>query len=419
MCGEKLTKSSGSLRSFQHRNFRLWFFASFLGNMGTWAQRIAQYWLVLELTDDAFQLGIVAGLQSLPYIILSSFGGKLADRFSMRKMIILLNLSASLWAAILGVLVISGDAQIWHVYIIATLLGISSAIESPITQSFLTQLVPPEDISNSISLRSVNFNTARLFGPAVSGFMINAFGTGPSFLFNALSFIFVIWALALMNKEDITEVNPLKEKVYIKEAIEYINARPDLKALLLVVFFFGTFAALPELFSATMATKVFDKNALDFGVLGSCIAVGSMSGSMLATKFEWKPSTRSVIMCTCWWGVAIIISSLAPTYFWYALILPVYGAIMLITGISALRTAQLGIDSAIRGRIMGIYISVSMGGVVFGAPLIGWITEFLGPREAVACSGALTIIGSTVVYLRFRGRLEAPADLSISATLGK
>jgi len=413
------SKSSGSLRSFQHKNFRLWFFASFLGNMGTWAQRIAQYWLVLELTDDAFQLGIVAGLQSFPYIVLSSFGGKLADRFSMRKMIILLNLSASLWAAILGVLVISGNAQIWHVYIIATLLGISSAIESPITQSFLTQLVPPEDISNSISLRSVNFNTARLFGPAVSGFMINAFGTGPSFLFNSLSFVFVISALLFMNKEDITEVNPLKEKVYIKEAIEYIDARPDLKALLLVVFVFGTFAALPELFSATMATKVFDKNALDFGILGSCIAVGSMSGSMLATKFEWKPSTKSVIILTCWWGLAIIISSLAPTYYSYALILPVYGAIMLITGISALRTAQLGIDSAIRGRIMGIYISVSMGGVVFGAPLIGWITEFLGPREAVACSGALTIIGSTVVYLRFRGRLEAPADLSISATLGK
>ena len=387
--------------------------------MGTWAQRIAQYWLVLELTDDAFQLGIVAGLQSFPYIVLSSFGGKLADRFSMRKMIILLNLSASLWAAILGVLVISGNAQIWHVYIIATLLGISSAIESPITQSFLTQLVSPEDISNSISLRSVNFNTARLFGPAVSGFMINAFGTGPSFLFNSLSFIFVILALALMNSDDISKVNPLREKVYIKEAIEYIKARPDLMALLLVVFCFGTFAALPELFSATMATKVFDKNALDFGILGSCIAVGSISGSVLATKFEWKPSTRSVILLTCWWGLAIIISSLAPTYFWYALILPVYGAVMLITGISALRTAQLGIDAAIRGRIMGIYISVSMGGVVFGAPLIGWVTEFFGPRQAVASGGILTILGSSVVYFRFRGRLEAPEDFSISATLGK
>jgi len=387
--------------------------------MGTWAQRIAQYWLVLELTDDAFQLGIVAGLQSFPYILLSSFGGKLADRFSMRKMIILLNLSASLWAAILGVLVISGNAQIWHVYIIATLLGISSAIESPITQSFLTQLVSPEDISNSISLRSVNFNTARLFGPAVSGFMINAFGTGPSFLFNSLSFIFVILALALMNSDDISKVNPLREKVYIKEAIEYIKARPDLMALLLVVFCFGTFAVLPELFSATMATKVFDKNALDFGILGSCIAVGSMSGSILATKFEWKPSTKSVIILTCWWGLAIIISSLAPTYFWYALILPVYGAVMLITGISALRTAQLGIDAAIRGRIMGIYISVSMGGVVFGAPLIGWVTEFFGPRQAVASGGILTILGSSVVYFRFRGRLEAPEDFSISATLGK
>jgi MFS family permease len=249
--------------------------------------------------------------------------------------------------------------------------------------------------------------------------MINAFGTGPSFLFNSISFIFVILALALMKSDAISKVNPLNEKVYIKEAIEYIKARPDLKALILVVFIFGTFAALPDLFSATMATKVFDKNALDFGILGSCIAVGSISGSVLATKFEWKPSTRSVIICTCWWGLAIIISSLAPTYNWYALILPVYGAAMLITGISALRTAQLGIDSAIRGRIMGIYISVSMGGAVFGAPLIGWVTEFFGPRQAVASGGILTILGSTIVYLRFRGRLDAPEDLSIGATLGK
>jgi MFS family permease len=140
---------------------------------------------------------------------------------------------------------------------------------------------------------------------------------------------------------------------------------------------------------------------------------------MLATKFEWKPSSRSVIVLTCWWGLAIIFSSLAPTYHLYALILPVYGAIMLITGISALRTAQLGIDSAIRGRIMGIYISVSMGGAVFGAPLIGWVTEFFGPRQAVASGGILTILGSTIVYLRFRGRLDAPEDLSIGATLGK
>jgi len=411
--------SSGSLRSFRHKNFRLWFFASFMGNMGTWAQRIAQYWLVLELTHDALQLGIVAGLQSFPFIILSSFGGKLADRFSMRKMIVIANSSAALWAAILGILVISGNVQIWHVYIIAALLGISSSIESPITQSFLAQLVPPEDMANSISLRSVNFNIARLFGPAISGFMISAFGTGPSFLFNSLSFVFVISALALMKSEHITEVNPLKERVYIKEAIRYIKARPDLKALLLVVFFFGTFAALPELFSATMATKVFNKNAMEFGILGSCIAVGSISGSILATKFEWKPSTKSVIKCTSWWGVAIIISSLAPTYFWYALTLPLLGAGMLISGISALRTAQLGIDSTIRGRIMGIYISISMGGVVFGAPLIGWIAELLGPREAVASGGVVTIFGSILVYFRFRDRLEAPEDLSIGATLGK
>ena len=241
MRGEKLAKSSGTFRSFKHRNFRIFFIASFCSNIGTWVQRIAQDWLVLELTNDAFQLGIVTGLQALPFIFFSSFGGKLADRFPKRKLLIIANSTVALWALILGVLVISGNVQIWHVYIIALLLGISSSIEAPIAQAFVTQIVPQEDMANAISLRAVNFNSARLIGPAVSGFMISAFGTGPSFIFNSISFVFILSALFFMRTGGITELNPEQGKVYIREALNYIRARPDLKALMLLTFFFATF----------------------------------------------------------------------------------------------------------------------------------------------------------------------------------
>jgi len=419
MRGEKLAKSSGTFRSFKHRNFRIFFIASFCSNIGTWVQRIAQDWLVLELTNDAFQLGIVTGLQALPFIFFSSFGGKLADRFPKRKLLIIANSTVALWALILGVLVISGNVQIWHVYIIALLLGISSSIEAPIAQAFVTQIVPPEDMANAISLRAVNFNSARLIGPAVSGFMISAFGTGPSFIFISISFVFILSALFFMRTGGITELNPEQGKVYIREALNYIRARPDLKALMLLTFFFATFGFNPELFSATMATMAFGKDAKEFGLLGSCIAVGSLSGSLLATKLEWKPGTKRVIASSIGFGFAIIIGSLAPSYTFYAIALPLFGAGMLTTGIAANRTAQLGSDPLIRGRVMGIYFAIFMGGTPIGAPFIGWLAEIFGPRQALITAGLIVIFGSLFVAWRFRGRLEPPEDVSLSATFDK
>lgn len=411
-----MAKSSGTFRSFRHPNFRVFFFASFFSNIGTWIQRIAQDWLVLELTHDAFQLGIVTGLQALPFIFFSSFGGRLADRFPKRKLLIVANFTIALWSLTLGVLVISGNVQLWHVYVIALLLGISSSIEAPIAQSFITQIVPQEDMANAISLRAVNFNSARLIGPAVSGFMISAFGTGPSFIFNACSFVFILSALFFMRTHLITELNPDKAKVYIREALRYIQARPDLRALMLLTFFFATFGFNPELFSATMATMTFGKDAEEFGLLGSCIAIGSLSGSLIATKFEWKPGTKRVITSSIGFGIAIIIGSLAPSFILYAIALPLFGAGMLTTGIAANRTAQLGSDPLIRGRVMGIYFAIFMGGTPLGAPFIGWCAEFFGPRQALVIAGVIVIFGSLFVAWRYRGRLEPPDDVSISAT---
>ena len=188
---------------------------------------------------------------------------------------------------------------------------------------------------------------------------------------------------------------------------------------MLLTFFFATFGFNPELFSATMATMAFGKDAKEFGLLGSCIAVGSLSGSLLATKLEWKPGTRRVIACSIGFGFALIIGSLAPSYTLYAIALPLFGAGMLTTGIAANRTAQLGSDPLIRGRVMGIYFAIFMGGTPIGAPFIGWLAEVFGPRQALITAGFIVIAGSILVSWRFRGRLEPPEDVSIGATLGK
>jgi predicted MFS family arabinose efflux permease len=222
-----------------------------------------------------------------------------------------------------------------------------------------------------------------------------------------------------MRTGEIRELNPEQGKVYIREALRYIRARPDLKALMVITFFFATFGFNPELFSATMATMAFGKDAKEFGLLGSCIAIGSLSGSLLATKLEWKPGTRRVIACAIGFGFAIVIGSLAPSYTLYAIALPLFGAGMLTTSIAANRTAQLGSDPLIRGRVMGIYFAIFMGGTPIGAPVIGWLAEALGPRQALIISGLFVIFGALFVSWRFRGRLEPPADVSIEATFNK
>jgi MFS family permease len=386
-----------------------------LSNTGFWVQRIAQNWLVLELTNNALWLGVVVALQSAPSLF-SFFGGTIADRISKPKILTFTSFSGFLWAGSLGLLVVTHRVLLWHVLLISLALGITSAIDGPVRHSFLPELVPEEDIPNSVALNSVNFNTARLIGPALSGFMIEAFDTGPSFLLNAVSFLAVIAAVLMINDDELYRKAPRTGALF-SEAIKYIRARPDLMAMMLIIFFFATFGVNPELFSAIMATKAFGLEAGEFGLLGSVIALGSLTATLIATKKEHAPGLARIVTYAIFTGCAIILSALMPTYLLYAMALPIYGFGMLTTAVASNTTIQLNTAPEIRGRVIGIYLAMWLGFAPGSAPLLGWITEHFGPRYAVAFSGSVTVIGVLAIAWRYRGRFNPPRDLSIDAVL--
>jgi MFS family permease len=407
----------GNWRSFRHRNYQILFPANAVSNIGSWAQRIAQDWLVLELTNSGTYLGLVTALQFAPVLLFSLHGGALADRFNKRKVLIATNIAGGLSSAVLGILVMTGVVELWHVFLLAFALGVSTAIDGPVRQSFTNEVVGHEDLPNAVSLNSANFNAGRLIGPAVSGFLIAAFGTGPSFLFNAFSYLFVILALTQLNEKAFFTTEKSTSMTNVREGIAYVRARPDLYVVMAMVFFIATFGLNFQIFNALMATKVFGKGPASYGLLGTFIAIGSLSGALISARLEGFRKTLFVVRAGIVFSLVVIILSLMPTYLAYAFWLPVCGLAALTTLITANSIVQVNTDPAIRGRVMGLYLLIFMGGTPFGSPLIGVMAELIGTRETIAACGAISLTATTVIYLKYRNRVGLPQDISISAVL--
>ena len=407
----------GNWRSFRHRNYQILFPANAVSNIGSWAQRIAQDWLVLELTHSGTYLGLVTALQFAPVLLFSLHGGALADRFNKRRVLIATNIAGGLSSAGLGILVMAGVVALWHVFLLAFALGVSTAIDGPVRQSFTNEVVGPDDLPNAVSLNSANFNAGRLIGPAVSGFLIAAFGTGPSFLFNAFSYLFVILALTQLNEKAFFTTEKSTSMTNVREGIAYVRARPDLYVVMAMVFFIATFGLNFQIFNALMATKVFGKGPASYGLLGTFIAIGSLSGALISARLEGFRKTLFVVRAGIVFSIVVIILSLMPTYLAYAFWLPVCGLAALTTLITANSIVQVNTDPAIRGRVMGLYLLIFMGGTPFGSPLIGVMAEIIGTRETIAACGAIALSASTVIYLKFRNRIGLPQDISIDAVL--
>lgn len=386
-----------SLRSFKHRNFRILYPANALSNIGSWTQRVAQDWLVLELTDnDPTTLGLVTALQFLPAMLLSLYGGLLADRFSKRKLLLLTNVGAGLASVFLGILVVTNSVELWHVYALALLLGIFTAIDSPIRVSFTSELVGKDDLANAVSLNSANFNAGRLIGPALSGFLIYQYGTGPSFLINTATYVVMVVALLVIRDEDLHITTKPNRDNKLKEALDYARGRPDLLLVMLTVFFTTTFGLNFQIFIALMATHEFGMGSREFGILGSVLAVGSLSGALIAARLEQHRNTRNVMFGASLFGTLLMLSGYIPTYWLYGALLPLLGATVLLTLISANTYVQSNTDSAVRGRVMGIYLLIFMGGTPIGAPLIGYTASLIGIRATIVICGAL-VLGAALV----------------------
>ena len=410
---------SPTFRSLRNANYRRYAAGGIVSNTGTWMQRVAQDWLVLQLTaNSAAALGITTGLQFLPFLLLSPLAGLVADRIPKRRLLQLTNVGMAVPALVLGLLAVTGAAQIWHVYVLALALGVASAFDAPARQSFVSEIVDTDDLTNAVGLNSASFNAARLVGPAVAGVLIAALGggvvaTGWVILINAVSYIAPIMTLRSLDAARLDSPTPMgREPGQLRAGVEYVLGRPDLLLILAIVFFTGTFGLNFQMTSALMATEVFDKGPAEYGLLGTFLAVGSLTGSLVAAR-RVRVRHRLVVGAALSFAVLEIAAGLMPTYLTFALMTPLLGLAAL-TMITAANTfMQLHTEPGMRGRVMALYMMIFIGGTPLGAPFIGWIGEVAGARWTLLFGGIATFVGvslASVLYLRHHRRLlEAAA----------
>jgi MFS family permease len=409
---------SPTFRALHNPNYRRYAIGSLISNTGTWMQRVAQDWLVLRLTDGSgTALGITTGLQFLPVLLLSPYAGVIADRFPKRRLLQVTQLTMALASLVLGLLAVGGVAEVWHVYVIAFLFGIGSAFDAPARQSFVSEMVGPDDLTNAVGLNSATFNAARIMGPGLAGLMIGALGggaqaTGWVILINAVSYGAVIWQLEHMDAALLRSPKPVERTPgLLLEGVRYIRSQPKMMAILVMVFFAGTFGMNFQITSALMATQVFGKGAGEFGILGSSMAVGSLIGALLSAR-RVRIRLRLVAGAAVGFGLAEITAGLMPTYLAFVLVCPLIGVFTLTMLNSANAIMQLESEPALRGRVMALYMTIVMGGTPIGSPIIGWVGEQFGARWTLLGGGALVIVGVVlaVALLARLDRQEADAE---------
>ncbi|WP_344975198.1 MFS transporter [Salinactinospora qingdaonensis] len=398
-------------RSLAVRNYRLFAAGQLVSNTGTWMQRIAQDWLVLQLSGGSgMALGLTTALQFLPMLLFGLWGGTLVDRLAKRRLLIITQSLMGVLALLLGVLVIAGAAQVWHVYVFAFALGIVTVVDNPARQTFVVEMVGQRDLSNAIALNSAGFQMGRVAGPAVAGLLIAAIGSGPVFLLNALSFVAVLAALGLMRPRElrITEPAP-RSKGQTLEGLRYVASRPDLVLLLLMTGLVQMFGANLQNQIALMTNNVFRAGADAFGFAAAAIAVGSLLGALYSARRE-QPRLRLVFAGAFVMGFLQAASAFSPGYVTFVVALVPMGIAYLTFHTTMNAVFQLSVDPQMRGRVMSMYMLFFLGMAPVGAPVVGFLADTFGPRLSLAVGGAVpaaaTLLVGALLCRRFGVRLR-------------
>jgi MFS family permease len=394
-------------QSLKVRNYRLFASGQVVSLSGTWMQRVAQDWLVLNLSHNSGSaVGITTGLQFAPVLIFGMYGGVLADRYRKRRILVLTQVAMGLLALGLGLLDLTGAVQLWHVYALAFALGIASAIDAPARQAFVTELLGPSLLANAVGLNSATFNFARVLGPAVAGVLIAATGTSWVFLINATSFIAVIGCLLAMKEDDLYVGKPVARRPgAIREGFAYVRHRPELMAIIGLIGVVGMLGFNFQLTSALLTKNTFHKGASSYGLISAVYATGSLLGALVSAKRGRLGRRRLVFVAAAAYGLIEILAGLMPTFWaFFALLVPFGFATMTFSN-AANTTVQLGVAPSMRGRVMALYIMIFLGGTPIGAPLIGWIAEVAGPRWSLI-TGGIASAGAAVVAALYLARRE-------------
>lgn len=405
-----------TFKSLESPNYRIWAAGALISNIGSWMQRTAQDWIVLtELTDhNATAVGIVMGLQFGPQILLLPLTGFVADHMDRRKVLLCTQGAMGMLALGLGLLVVSGLVQLWHVYIFAFLLGCAAAFDSPARQTFVAELVDERHLPNAVALNSASFNAARMIGPAIAGTLIAGVGSGWVFLINALSFVAVLGSLIFLRaSKPCSNENSTRGRGNLAEGFRYVQRRPDLKAILLMLFLIGTFGLNFPIFISTMSFTVFHVGAAEYGVLTSMMAAGSVLGALMAAARP-RPGVPVLLAGAVTFGIGCAAAAVTPGYVLFSIMLVVIGIAAQTFTTSTNSLVQTSTEPGLRGRVTAILLAIALGGTPVGAPIVGWVADTLGPRWALGVGAASGILAAAVAIIFLATRPDSDAGTANS-----
>ncbi|NGO48737.1 MFS transporter [Streptomyces ureilyticus] len=388
---------SSTFSSLRIRNYRLFASGAIVSNTGTWMSRITQDWLVLSLTGSSAAVGITTALQFLPMLLFGLYGGVIADRYPKRRMLFFTQGALGLCGLALAVLTLSGQVQVWHVYLIAFLLGMVTVVDNPTRQTFVSEMVGPDQVRNAVSLNSANFHSARLIGPAVAGVLISTVGSGWAFLINGLAFLAPITGLLLMRTSELHVVERVpRGKGQLREGLHYVASRPELIWPIVLIGFIGTFGFNFPIWLTAFADEVYHAGAGTYGFLNTLMAVGSVAGALLTAR-RGSVRLRLLVGAAVLFGALEIAAAFSPSYWLFALLMIPTGMAALTVNTTANASVQMATDPAMRGRVMSLFMMVFVGGTPLGAPIVGWITDTFGARIGFAFGGLISLLAAVTV----------------------
>jgi MFS family permease len=381
--------------------------------IAVWMQRIAQDWMVLELSGSVTAVGITVALQFMPSLFLGPWAGMMADRFAKRKILILCQCMAGILAAALATLSLSGVVEVWHVYVIALVLGLVTVLDQPARQVFVNELVGPRYLRNAISVNSTTFQLGGLIGPALAGVLLTAVGAGWAFAANALACCSTVTMLLILRKDQLFVSTPApKRKGMLREGLRYALSKPTIYWPWLMAGFIAVFSMSLPVLLAAYADHVFDVGAGGYGLLNALVALGALTGAVASTRRR-QLRLRSVVFCAGMYGTMLCLAAMAPSMLWFgaAMVLSGFWCLMFLTGSNQL--VQISSNMGIRGRVMSLYIMVLIGGQAIGGPMLGWIAEHADPHVALLVSGGVPALAAltVAVVLARKGALLLKVDL--------
>lgn len=400
--------------AFSIYNFRLFFAGQVISHSGTWMQRVAQAWLVLELTNSGTAVGAATAAQFLPLLLLAPIGGLIADRVERRRLLILTQILSAVIGLTLGVLVLLAAIQLWMVFVLAFALGVVTSVDNPARNSFFMEMVGPAKLANAVALNAVLSNSARVIGPALAGFLIVTLGIGWCFVINAATFLFFIAAIAFMRPDEIARSQPeMRARGQLKRGLSYVRGHPVLRATMVVIAVVGLLSYEFEVVLPLLARFTYGGSADTLGLMFACLGIGAIGGGLLVASWG-RATPKMFVGSVMGLGASLLAIGIAPA-------LPLtYVALIVAGGFSSafitLGNSVLQLESVptMQGRVIGIRAVAFLGLRPVGAPIVGWIGERFGPRYSLGLGALAALAVALWARRRFAATKGIPSHSRFS-----